>query len=150
MSGDRIGETLRALPRERAREGFTRRVLDRLPEEPHRRRPVGRLVLAAAALGVLLIGLPAAVWRWEKAQRSAEVRQELEALRAEKSDLDEEMEIIRRFPAEGRPMLYLGGDEDVDLVLDLGRMARRDQRPEGVPVGFQPAGPSPAGHSGRR
>lgn len=136
---DALREALRSLPRHRAGEGFTERVLDRLGE-PARARPgwsaplrlaAAALVVAAGLLGVLAAGRMLSGTGPSPAPTEAR-RQTLEAERAR---LEAELAELRRLTTELRedsaPVLYLGGDEDVDLVLDLGRLARDGYRDSG-------------------
>ena len=139
---DPLGESLRALPRPRAGDGFTARVLDRLgeaaPAGTARRVPEAlRLAAAALLVGVALLGvlaggrvlLPGA----GSAPAPAEARRA--ALEAERARLEAELAELRRLTTElerdSAPVLYLGGDEEVDLVLDLGRLAREERRGSG-------------------
>ncbi|MFP5285926.1 MAG: hypothetical protein ACLGI9_09340 [Thermoanaerobaculia bacterium] len=120
---------MRELPRERARNGFTARVLERLDA-----REAGRPVLrwrpvatfAAAALAAMAI--PAGILMDRAADRerlrTAEARQILEEIRAEHGRLERELEEMSE-----PPVLYLGGDENVDFVLDLRRVPDSGTRP---------------------
>lgn len=138
---DRLGDALRALPRHRPGDGFTGRVLDRLGETAPAgtaRRVSAALRLAAAALlaGVGLLGVLAAgrvLPGAGPAPAPAEARRE--ALEAERAHLEAELAELRRLTTElerdSAPVLYLGGDEEVDLVLDLGRLARGERRGSG-------------------
>ena len=131
---------LRALPREAAGEGFTARVLERLDRAPVAARldpnglPAWRLAAAAAlaalALGALVLSLAPALP--PAAERARPAR--LDALEAEHASLAAELAEIRRLAEEPVPLLYLGGDDEVDLVLDLGRMARERPR-QPIPTG---------------
>lgn len=115
MEDHRIGDLLRELPRERARTGFTARVLQRLDagagRPARRRRPVTALAAAALAAIVISAGILA-----DRAadRRAAEARQILEQIRAEHGRLERELEKLSE-----PPVIYLGGDENVDFVLDL-------------------------------
>jgi hypothetical protein len=122
---DRITDLLRELPRERARPGFTARVLERLDSRGARAarpafewRPAA--VLAALALAVA-IPLGIRLERHERHERESarvdEAQRILQELRAEHGRLEQELQDI----SEPR-VLYLGGDEEVDLVLDLSRV----------------------------
>jgi hypothetical protein len=130
---------LRALPREAAGEGFTARVFERLDRAPVAARPdpqwlpAWRLA-AAAALGALALG--ALVWSLAPAPPPAADRApaQLGALEAEHASLAAELAEIRRLAEEPVPLLYLGGDDEVDLVLDLGRLARERPR-QLIPTG---------------
>lgn len=131
MEDHRIGDLLRELPREQARNGFTARVLHRLDAEGAGRpaflwRPVA--VFAAAALAA--VAIPAGILMDRAADRkaiqAAEARQILEEIRAEHGRLEAELEGLVE-----PPVLYLGGDENVDFVLDLRRVpeAQGEVRP---------------------
>jgi hypothetical protein len=141
LASDPLAAALRALPRESAGEGFTARVLaglDRAPAAARRRPPLA--VAAAATLASL--GLGALVWALLSSGQLAGLpdrpgpepsrRARLEALETERARLAVELAEIRRLAEEPTPVVYLGGDDEVDLVLDLGRLARE-----------RPAGPSP-------
>lgn len=119
MEDHRIGELLRELPRERARTGFTARVVRSLdaPEAGRpalRWRPAAALTAALLAAAALSAGL---LERRAESVRAAEARQLLEEIRAEHGRLAREVEEISE-----PPVIYLGGDEDVDFVVDLSRV----------------------------
>lgn len=119
---------LRSLPAVRPRPGFRGRVLARL--DVPRRSFAGRPRLALAALtGLLLVAALATpllrrqVGHDERAARIADLRREQEALLGE-------LEALRQDVGSATaPVIYLGGDDDTDLVLDLGRLAERRARP---------------------
>ncbi len=146
---DKLTSALKSLPRERAGAGFTAGVLRRLDE---RRRPTaawwgpalrgpalrgaGRWPLMAAAAAVLLlaVGLGAREWwhfhqRQQATARLATLEQERQALAAELAEL-------RRRVVGAQPVVYLGGSNDLDLVLDLAHAKRAGTRPEDVPEGL--------------
>lgn len=119
MEDHRIGELLRELPRERARTGFTARVVRKLdaPEAGRpalRWRPVAALTAALFAAAALSSGL---LHERAESVRAAEARQLLEEIRAEHGRLAREVEEMSE-----PPVIYLGGDEDVDFVVDLSRV----------------------------
>lgn len=122
MEDHNLGPLLRELPRERAREGFTARVMARLdsPEPKPWRQP--RLVFATAAL-VALSGVVASVGILQvhsgrqEALRTAEARKMLRELRSEHDSLKQELQTLSQ-----PPVVYVGGDEEVDLVVDLSRV----------------------------
>ena len=123
MEDHRLGDLLRESPREHARPGFTARVLNRLDSPAARDvrwRPRLALagataaVVAAAAIGIsagVLMDRPAGS---RQAIQPAEARQILQELRAEHGRLERELATLSE-----PPLVYLGGNEDVDLVLDL-------------------------------
>ena len=142
-AADRILAELRALPREGAGEGFTERVLARLDEPargpaalPGSRSP-WRLA-AAAALAALLLG--ALVWRLGGPTPETEPARpgRLDALAAEHARLSAELHEIRRLAEEPVPVLYLGGDDEVELVLDLAELAEARDRGRPLPADYRP------------
>jgi hypothetical protein len=121
MEDNRLGELLRELPREHARANFTARVLERLegPAQAPRTRPW--LVLAAAAAATVAAVTTGVLIERQSASRetieAAKAQQILQDLRAEHGRLQREVQELSR-----PPMVYIGGNEDVDLVLDLGKV----------------------------
>lgn len=145
-----LRDALRALPRARPSGDFTDRVLARAAPGSERARALPatlRWAVAATLAGTALAGVlafpgapPRAVERATRGPDSARI----EALETERLRLAAELDEIRRLAAslrEPAPMLYLGGDEEVDLVLDLDRLA------QGRPGR---AGATPAAYRGRR
>jgi hypothetical protein len=134
VNDDGIRQLLRELPPATASADFTTRVLARL-DRPARRpaRPARRLAWTAAAAAA--IGLVAfAGLQLDRVWAAARTRAELTALRSETSQLAGELQRLRQSNAATSPVLYLGGDEQIDLVFDLRRAARRGPAPK-----FQPA-----------
>ncbi len=124
ISDERLSAALRSLPRERAGTGFTREVLVRLDRRPRRRAPTRwRLAAAAAAVAVLALSFGLREWRHAEEQRATVAR--LERLLAEKQALETELAALRRLTDEARPLVYVGGNERVDLVVDLARFQRQ-------------------------
>jgi hypothetical protein len=122
MEDHSVGPLLRELPREQAREGFTARALARLdaPEPKpwlHSRRY--RLVFATAALAAVVAsaGILQVHAGRQEALRTAEARKLLRELRSEHDSLKQELQTLSQ-----PPVVYLGGDEEVDLVVDLSRV----------------------------
>lgn len=119
---DRSLTLLRDLPPERARPGFTGRVLaalDERPAAPVWRRP--RLVFAAAALLAVTTSVGIVQVTQVRAEREAadraEARRLLRELRSEHDDLKHDFETLST-----PPVVYVGGNEQVDLVVDLSRV----------------------------
>jgi hypothetical protein len=121
MEDHRLGDLLRELPREHARADFTARVLERLASPAPAPRPRGRLALAVAAAA-----LAAAVATGVVVERQSAARQTIEAARAQRilQDLRAEHGRLQRELRElsQPPVVYIGGNEDVDLVLDVGKV----------------------------
>lgn len=119
MNDDDLNRALRELPREAASSGFTRRVLARLDEAPRPiwRRPLVLAPMAAALVATLLTWSLTGHRKQERRARLAELRQEQQQLAAELAALKDQ--------ADSREVLYLGGDEGIDIVMDLARLAER-------------------------
>ncbi|HEX3553275.1 MAG TPA: hypothetical protein VIA62_08600 [Thermoanaerobaculia bacterium] len=126
MEDQRLTDLLRELPREHARPGFTARVLDVLePLDASRRtapRRSFRLAPALAAATLVAVAISAGalmeLWRGARQHRDAvQARQTLQELRAEHGRLEQELRDM-----SAPPVVYLGGDEKVDYVLDLGKV----------------------------
>ncbi len=119
MEDHRLGDLLREMPREQARPGFTARVLQSLdsPERAHRPRRPFRLALAMVAI---LTTISAGVLMDRRAEsiQAAEARRMLQEIRAEHGRLEQEIQELSQ-----PPVVYIGGNEDVDLVLDLGKVS---------------------------
>jgi len=129
MTDEELRDALRSLPRHRASEGFTDRVLDHLGRT-HRgtegaglwRRlqatvgsagRAGRWAAVAAAVALAAV-VPMAV-RHDQPPPDSESRQAVRELRSE-------LEELKRLAADTQaedPVLYLGGDDRVELVVDL-------------------------------
>jgi hypothetical protein len=115
VNDQRLREALRGLPPPAPGPAFTARVLARLDGRaaataPWRRRV--RVAAMAAAAAAVLLGT---VW----GSRAALRQQRAAALRTETAELARELEALRQAAERPAPVLYLGGNEEVDLVLDL-------------------------------
>jgi uncharacterized protein YlxW (UPF0749 family) len=128
MEDQHLGRLLRELPREQARQGFTARVLARLdalnqtPRQMVRWQP--RLAAAAATLALALAAaglLQHSRMEAERAARVARAEQMLRELRAEHGRIKKEIEALPE-----SPVVYLGGDEQTDLVIDMRQVESRD------------------------
>lgn len=126
MEDHRLGDLLRELPREQARPGFTARVLERLnlpgqaPERARRPRRPFRLALAGAVAAAIVTTISAGILMDRRAEsiQAAEARRLLQEIRAEHGRLEQEIQELSQ-----PPVVYIGGNEDVDLVLDLGKVS---------------------------
>jgi hypothetical protein len=115
MEDHRLGDLLRELPRETARPGFTARVLRRIEVPGRRFSP--RLALAGALALTVTVAAGVLVETRRDAIETARAQQALQEIRAEHGRLEREVQELSQ-PS----VVYLGGNENVDLVLDLGRI----------------------------
>lgn len=124
MNDERLGELLRELPREQARHGFTARVLARLDGAPAAVRPAWlRPAAVAAALVLALAAIPLGIHFGRPSEPDrAEAARILRELRAEHQRLELELKNL----SPEAPVLYLGGDENVQLILDVSRVPRAE------------------------
>jgi len=136
MHDEQIHEALKSLPRQQADANFTARVMARL-DEPSRPSLPWTILAPAAALLLLALSLGWQEWQHRRDSRIAHAR--FESLLAEKQALEAELESLKRLASEAS-LVYLGGDEKMDLVLDLARLQRRG----GPPGSFEHAVPRPA------
>jgi len=131
MEDHSVGPLLRALPRETARPGFTQRVLRRLDEARGRDAKAAALpteklprpAFAAMAVVAILVFSAGAFWyeQSREAARNAEARRLLQEIRAEHGRLERELHDL-----SAPPVVYLGGDERMDLVVDLSNVPAED------------------------
>lgn len=141
VSDDRLHELLQALPRERAGRDFTAKVMRRLAESPpaspsatgtllpfpaQRRRLPGWSGWLVAAAALLLVGL--GLREWQHQRELEESMRRIAELRGQFQELASELKALRE-EAAARPVVYLGGNENVDLVLDLGHLAEARKNP---------------------
>jgi hypothetical protein len=119
MEDHSVGPLLRELPREHAREGFTARVMARLDSPEQRPWLQPRLVFATAALAAVVAsaGILQVHTGRQEALRTAEARKMLRELRSEHDSLKQELQSLSQ-----PPVVYLGGNDEVDLVVDLSRV----------------------------
>jgi hypothetical protein len=120
MEDHRLGDLLRELPRESARPGFTARVLNRL-EAPERRGSMPRLALAGALAATLAVTAGVLVDARRDALETVRAQRALAEIRAEHGRLEREVQELSQ-----PPVVYLGGNENVDLVLDLGKVGETE------------------------
>jgi hypothetical protein len=136
MKDESLTEALRSLPRERAGRGFTDAVLARLPGGPPPRHFGAVRLAVAGALLVLLAALPVALRRPAPAPTPRQAR--LAELRQERERLALELAEVKRLAEGGLPVVYLGSDDQTDVVLDLERLARRRPGGDVRPAAYDP------------
>jgi hypothetical protein len=113
MYDERLRELLRGLPRESASAGFADAVI-----AASRRHPAHPVRWVAAAAIMLVAGLGVV------AQRNA-VYQERQQLIREQKAISAELAELKKLTRAEEPVVFVGGDENVDFVLDL-----RDEPPQ--------------------
>lgn len=112
---------LAQLPRTQASEGFTDRVLialeTRVPENP---KPLARFAWAGVAT-LVLAGLGLVLQR----QRAADLayQHQVEELQSRYEQLIDDVVSLRHEAAAPDTRLYLGGNESLDLMLDLNQIS---------------------------
>lgn len=104
-------------------DDFARGVFHRLERRRTRTRALRQLGAAVAAVAVAIAGW----WSLDARRHQQAAQQEMAALRAEILALRQELVSLERTADAGRPVLYLGSTDEVDLVLDLQRLARADR-----------------------
>ena len=121
-SDGELDRLLSGLPRQSASAGFTGRVLASL-DAPARRGVGRRWPLAAAAAAALAAG----IWLLPRTAPPPPLA-EAAALREEHRLMMEELESLKTSlrQSQAAPVLYLGGNEHLDLVLDLGPVWRAE------------------------
>jgi len=130
-------ELLRELPSEHARPGFTARVLEQLDAEPQKAsRWSFRLAPALAVAALLAVAISAgALIEWQgRARKHQEEVQALQELRAEHGRLEAELHAISA--TSEPPVVYLGGDEQFDYVLDLGKVRDAEVVTSATPAAY--------------
>ena len=150
LSDRELDRLLADLPRQAASAGFSRRVLDRLDAPPPRRRARRAWLLAAAAAAASAL----AVGVWLAPRPAAEPPlAETRALQAQHRQLMEELTALKASlrDAPAAPVIYVGGNEQLDLVLDLGPVWRGEAQTGPRPAVYDggdlavPAGERPRG-----
>ena len=139
---DEMREMLRALPRREPPSGFAQSVMVRVRAEERRRRIRPWLLAAAAALvasGLLV----RSVWTGAGTEEALVAEapapadpalQEFEEIVQEYRLLADELEAIRQLGGDSPdgPMLRIGGNDDLDLFLDLESYLDGAARPPGA------------------
>jgi hypothetical protein len=132
MNDEPIRKLLQNLPREKASQGFTERVMSRLDEK---RPPLWGLPRLAVVGGLVMIF---ALWigmsQWQS-QQDAEVDARIQTLRSEIQKAQQDIMLLK----EIAPILYLGGDKEVDFVLDLRQLVQDDGSRGVQPASFEPS-----------
>lgn len=115
---DPLDELLQGLPRVQASDGFTGRVLAGLAGRT-RRAPWPGAVGWAVAAALLLVALLVGGLQVEQQHAADERATRAAELRSEHESLQQDLARLRSLAEEERPVMYLGGTDQIDLVLDL-------------------------------
>ena len=129
---EQLNQLFKSLPREEADDYFTKRVSAHLGSQKKERSVGGmKLVLAGTALATICAFLlPILLKPTENPERKALV-DELAAIRAEHTALASQAATMEK-ENDQLPVLYLGGDDKNDYVLDLAKLSHRDSNSGGL------------------
>ena len=137
-----ISNLLSRLPRETPGDSFTNRALaayDQRQDRGWALTSIARWSWSVAAILLLVLGFVAgAGLRSKNIEPLSQVTQST-LLKARHRALEEELASIRELSARTAPVLYLGGEESYDLVLDLSTLIDEQMGQELQPVSLQPA-----------
>ena len=121
MRDDDLRKALRSLPTASPGPRFVDEVRARVRATETGGLPVGRRLAWAA---MLVIGFGTGTW-WAVEERSERQRStEIQSLQQESDRLEAEIARVREQLREPAPVIYLGGTERVDVVLDLETLER--------------------------
>lgn len=145
MKDEDIEKLLRSLPRQKATDEFTARLLAKLKDRTEgSSSPVPRSWLAPKPLlawmaALVLIGaVVTGLQSWFELRERAEAARRVEALRNEYEALEKELEELRSLASASQPVVELGGSEEVDILLDLRTFTPANERdPQAQPVGYR-------------
>lgn len=134
-SDGRLEEALASLPRETVSEQFTTAVLAAIEDRSTTPRSTSVSVgwTAIAAFTVLIAGLVGLAYQRQQAAEERYREQVLE-LRLEYQHLLAEVANVRHEATEPPTHLYLGGDDRLDLILDLSQPELRAGPGENLPA----------------
>lgn len=151
MKDDKLRDLFARLPRRGARPGFSARVRARIQREMRdgdRARRRLTPVLVPAVAGLILVALVAwwitggsnplpGIENPVTAADQQRARDRLEALRRERDELEKQIARVRTLLAEASPVVYLGGTDHFDLVLDLSKPDPRFSTAETAAAGWR-------------
>lgn len=135
---DRLTEALALLPRQQASSGFTDEVLEELAARSQAGGGSPSRLIWGTAATLILACLVALGYGYQRQRATEEAYQaQVQELKSRYLELLDEVSTVRQEVATPDTRLYLGGDERLDLVLDLsqnptyqdGRQDRQDVRP---------------------
>jgi hypothetical protein len=124
MKDGKLDKLLSELPREQTCQKFTEQVLFRLEDQKRHGQYPRRIVLGlAVTLAILALFTAVFVWSWQESKKD-EIREQIVALRAETQELRAALSDIQMRNSQVQPVLYLGGNEKIDYVLDMQKYLR--------------------------
>ena len=137
-----IAELLSRLPRESPGDDFTKRVLaayDRREDRSWALNWTPRWSWSMVAILLLVIGfLVGSNFRSTRSGNAIQITQS-DQLKARHRALEDELARIRYLSAQTAPVLYLGGEENYDVVFDLSTLIDEQMGREAQPAFVQPA-----------
>lgn len=130
MNEEHLRNLLSSLPREEASEDFTERVMSRLDEANRPAYLQPRFALVAS------LTLIVAAWfgfnQWQSSIEEEQTNTRIRTIKTEVQQLQNDIRLLRDLA----PVLYLGGDEDVDFVLDLRQLAGESEGESSQPISY--------------
>jgi hypothetical protein len=90
--------------------------------------------LAAGVLLIVAAGYGLRQWQASAEERETDAR--IRSIKTEVQQLQNDLRLLRDLA----PVLYLGGTENVDFVLDMGQLARRTEGDSAQPIAYEEAG----------
>ena len=136
-----LRQALGRLPAEQASEHFTQRVLDGLEHRQATKVGMSSTRVVGVVVALATVGLALGLWIRAQSPTDPPAQQKsTQQLRLEYESLQEEVESLRSLAAQPPPVLYLGGDSRIDLVLDLGQVEPRATQPDIRPAATGPEG----------
>jgi hypothetical protein len=115
-----IRQGLENLPRFQTSEGFTNDTMRRLEQRSSRRfrlAPGGIWVIATAL--VLAIGIFVGFKMLDQRRQQLAYQQRVDAIRSRYQQIQSDVDTLRREAAQSPAVVFLGGTETFDLVVDL-------------------------------
>ncbi len=123
MKDEQIKNLLKRLPAHQPADDFTAQTLARLDKQPGNSSHVWRWA-AVGALACLMFVLFGSLWFHQQAvTEKQEARRELGELRAEYMRVQDKLQALKQ--KQGNRLVYLGGTDQAEYVVDLGRVGSR-------------------------